>query len=113
MRAAVIGRAAFTARFGPGHGDGLLKALAARIARVAGDDGVAARWSGDAFLFAQAVFEDEREDTVVEHLSRPLVVRGAPDPMRLAFAETRVSTAAEVDAAIVMAETQMRAAHAS
>jgi len=78
----VDGFGAFNDAHGYGHGDALLKAVAARIARVAGDHGIAMRWSGDEFMLVRGVASGEPAE-FEEALGRAIVLRGADDPITL------------------------------
>ena len=105
---------AFNARHGTGHGDALLKAIGARLARMAGDDGLAVRWHGDAFLLVQAAAPGEWSDAD-ELLGRPIVVKGSEEPLTLglgiAHAEERVlvdALVADAEAALARARGQAR-----
>jgi len=78
----VDGFGAFSDAHGYGHGDALLKAVAARIARVAADHGVAMRWSGDEFLLVRAAAPGAPPQ-IEEALGRAIVVRGADEAVTL------------------------------
>jgi diguanylate cyclase (GGDEF)-like protein len=78
----IDGFTAFNARHGSGHGDALLKAIGARLVRLAGEQGVAARWHGDTFLLLQAGSTDDLGDAD-ELMGRPIVVKGNDEPLQL------------------------------
>jgi diguanylate cyclase (GGDEF)-like protein len=102
----IQGFRAFNAHHGGGHGDAMLKVIGARLARLAGDDAIAMRWSGDAFLLVQSGKADDMPDAR-ESLARPIVVKGSEEPLQLALgvAESDARTpldelAAEAEAAL-------------
>jgi len=100
---------AFNARHGTGHGDALLKAIAGRLARVAGDDGLAVRWGGDAFLLVEAAATDEWSDAD-ELLGRPIVVKGSEEPLTLALGLARAEQRVSIDALVADAEAALASA---
>ena len=99
----VIGFRAFNEQQGSGHGDAMLKAIATRLQRVAGDDGLAIRWGGDAFMLVQAGGADEMPDAE-DLLGRPIVVKGSEEPLRLALGSTETQTRVAFDALALQAE---------
>lgn len=103
----VDGMRDFNARFGMGHGDALLKALGARMASIAGERGMAMRWSGDRFLLLQAVPEQDSAATLAELIGRPLVVKGSGDPVRLSYGETCADKPTPFDALVAEAEARL------
>jgi diguanylate cyclase (GGDEF)-like protein len=103
----VIDFAAFNARHGSGHGDAMLKVIAARIARVAGDDTVVARWGGDAFLIVQSGPPDAMPDAQ-ELLGRPIVVKGTDEPLRLALGVAQTQERVPLDQLVAAAEAALR-----
>jgi diguanylate cyclase (GGDEF)-like protein len=105
----VVDFAAFNARHGSGHGDAMLKVIATRIARVAGEGAVAARWGGDAFLLAQAGPADGLPDTQ-ELLGRPIVVKGTDEPLRLVLGIAQTQSRVPLDQLVAEAEAALAAA---
>jgi diguanylate cyclase (GGDEF)-like protein len=103
----VVDFAAFNARHGSGHGDAMLKVIAARIARVAGDDTVVARWGGDAFLIVQSGPPDAMPDAQ-ELLGRPIVVKGTDEPLRLALGVAQTQERVPLDQLVAAAEAALR-----
>ena len=108
----VVGFTAFNAAHGSGHGDAMLKVVASRLARIAGETGVAARWSGDAFVLVEAGSAEAMPDAE-PLLGRPIVVKGSPEPLQLAFglaeSDERVAfdaLAARAEAALAKARTR-------
>ena len=75
---------AFNDTHGYGHGDALLKAVGARVARVAGEDGVAMRWSGDEFMLVRGIAAGEPAE-FEKALGRAIVLRGASDSITLSL----------------------------
>jgi diguanylate cyclase (GGDEF)-like protein len=107
LLADVVDFAAFNARHGNGNGDAMLKAIAGRLARVAGDDGVAMRWSGDAFVLVQAGREDDMPEAE-GLLARPIVVKGSEEPLRLALGSTTSAVRVPFDTLVAQAEAALR-----
>lgn len=105
----VVAFAAFNARHGSGHGDAMLKVIASRIARVAGDDAVAARWGGDAFMLAQSGPPDDMPDAQ-ELLGRPIVVKGTDEPLRLMLGIAQTQSRVPLDQLVAEAEAALAAA---
>jgi diguanylate cyclase (GGDEF)-like protein len=101
--------ASFNATHGAGRGDALLATIGQRLSRIAGDDGVAARWDGDAFLLAQAGAADAFADAS-ESLGRPIVVKGSDEPVMLDLGVATTAERIAVDALIARAEVALRAA---
>lgn len=99
----VDGFTAFNATHGTGNGDALLKAIGERLSRVTGDDGLAIRWSGDAFLLVQ-VSQPEDEAEADDFLGRPIVVKGTDAPLTLAVGSARASERVAIDALVTSAE---------
>jgi diguanylate cyclase (GGDEF)-like protein len=108
----IDGFTAFNAAHGPGHGDALLKAIAARLSRLAGDDGVAARWHGDAFLWIEAASAGGFADAG-ELLGRPIVVKGSAEPLTLSIGLGETSERTPVDALVGRAESALAVARAA
>jgi diguanylate cyclase (GGDEF)-like protein len=94
---------AFNDAQGYGHGDALLKAVAARIDRVAGQDGVSMRWSGDEFMLARAVSPGEPAD-FVEGLGRSIVLKGADAPITLSLGVAQTDTSVPFESLAARAE---------
>ena len=107
----VIGFRAFNEAQGSGHGDAMLKAIAARLQRVAGDDGLAIRWGGDAFMLVQAGGADDLPEAE-ELLGRPIVVKGSEEPLRLALGSTETETRVAFDSLALQAEAALAIARA-
>ena len=103
---------AFNAQQGAGHGDALLKTIGSRLARVAGDDGIAIRWHGDAFLLVQAGTPDEWPDAG-ERLGRPIVVKGSEAPLTLALGVAQAAERVTIDALAADAEAALAIARES
>jgi diguanylate cyclase (GGDEF)-like protein len=80
----VDGFGAFNDTHGYGQGDALLKAVAVRIARVAADQGVAMRWSGDEFMLVRAIPPGEPPD-IEEAIGRAIVARGVDEAITLSI----------------------------
>jgi len=97
---------AFNAEHGSGHGDALLKVIGERLSRMAGEDGLAIRWHGDAFLLVQVASPDEalEADSL---LGRPIVVRGSQAPLTLAVGTARTEERVPIDALVATAETAL------
>jgi diguanylate cyclase (GGDEF)-like protein len=93
----------FNAEHGTGHGDALLKVVGERLARVAGDDGLAIRWHGDAFLLVQVATPDE-ETGPGELLGRPIVVKGSQAPLTLSLGTAQTEERTTIDALVASAE---------
>ena len=93
----------FNAAHGAGHGDALLKVIGERLSRMAGDDGIAVRWHGDAFLLVQGATADDdaKADSL---LGRPIVVRGSQAPLTLAIGVARTQAREAIDAMVASAE---------
>lgn len=108
----VVGFAAFNAIHGNGHGDAMLKVIASRIARVAGEGAIAARWGGDAFLLVESGMPDAMPDAQ-ELLGRPIVVKGAEEPLRLAIGVAQTETRVLLDRLVADAEAALAAARSS
>ncbi|MDH5285788.1 MAG: diguanylate cyclase [Betaproteobacteria bacterium] len=108
----VVGFAAFNAIHGNGRGDAMLKVIASRIARVAGEGAVAARWGGDAFLLVESGMPDAMPDAQ-ELLGRPIVVKGAEEPLRLAIGVAQTEARVPLDRLVADAEAALAAARAS
>jgi diguanylate cyclase (GGDEF)-like protein len=89
----VDGFGAFSDAHGFGHADALLKAVASRIARVAGDRGIAMRWSGDQFMLVRAVTPGEPPQ-IEEALGRAIVVRGAEEAVTLSVGAVQTEESA-------------------
>lgn len=102
----VNGFGAFNALHGGGHGDAMLKVIAARLQRVAGENGVAMRWSGDAFMLVQAGSDDGMPDSD-ELLGRPIVVKGSQEPLQLAVGSAETETRVAFDALAAQAEASL------
>jgi diguanylate cyclase (GGDEF)-like protein len=100
---------AFNAAHGTGHGDALLKAIASRLARIAGEDGLAARWSGDAFLLVEAAAPGDFADAR-ERLGRPIVVKGSADPVTLSLGIAETDERLPIDTLVSRAEASLAAA---
>jgi diguanylate cyclase (GGDEF)-like protein len=94
---------AFNAEHGTGHGDALLKVIGERMSRMAGEDGLAIRWHGDAFLLVQVAAPDEALDAD-SLLGRPIVVRGSQAPLTLAVGTARTEERVAIDALVASAE---------
>jgi diguanylate cyclase (GGDEF)-like protein len=94
---------AFNARHGTGHGDALLKRIGNRLARVAGEDGLAVRWHGDTFLLVQSVAPSEVSDAD-ELLGRPIVVKGSEEPLTLALGIAQAEQRVSIDSLVADAE---------
>jgi GGDEF domain-containing protein len=107
----VIGFRAFNEAQGSGHGDAMLKAIAARLKRVAGDEGLAIRWGGDAFMLVQTGGADELPEPE-ELLGRPIVVKGSEEPLRLALGSTQTETRVAFDTLALQAEASLAIARA-
>jgi GGDEF domain-containing protein len=107
----VIGFRAFNEAQGSGHGDAMLKAIAARLQRVAGDEGLAIRWGGDAFMLVQTGGADELPEAE-ELLGRPIVVKGSEEPLRLALGSTETETRVAFDTLALQAEAALAIARA-
>lgn len=105
----VVGFTAFNAAHGSGHGDAMLKVVASRLARLAGESGVAARWSGDAFVLVEAGSKDAMPDAE-PLLGRPIVVKGSPEPLQLAFGLAESDERVTFDALVARAEADLAAA---
>ncbi len=89
----VDGFGAFNDAHGCGHGDALLKAVGARIARVAADQGVVMRWGGDEFMLVRAAAPGEPPE--IEHaLGRAIVVRGADEAVTLSVGAVQTEQSA-------------------
>ena len=108
----IDGFGAFNDAYGYGHGDALLKAVAARVARIAGDDGVALRSSGDEFMIVRGIASSEPIE-YEQALGRAIALRGTTDPitfsMGTAQTESSVpfeSLAARACDALVTARTE-------
>lgn len=99
----VDGFTAFNAAHGSGHGDAMLKVIASRLARIAGDEGVAMRWGGDAFALVQAGPPDDMPPAR-ELLARPIVVKGLETPLQLAFGSVEADARAPFDQLAARAE---------
>ncbi len=95
--------ASFNAEHGTGHGDALLKVIGERLTRMAGDDGLAIRWHGDAFMLVQVAAPDEAMDGD-NLLGRPIVVRGSQAPLTLAVGAAHTEERAPIDALVASAE---------
>ena len=108
----VDGFTAFNEAHGPGHGDALLKAIGARLARLAGDDGIAARWHGDAFLWIEAASPGAFADAN-ELLGRPIVVKGSAEPLTLSIGIAETSERTPVDMLVGRAESALASARAA
>lgn len=106
LLADIRGFSHFNATHGSGHADALLKAMATRFARLVGDDGVAARWEGDCFLLMLCGTPETFPDTG-ELLGRPVVVKGAAEPLQITFGVAEVDRKTAVDALIAMAEADL------
>lgn len=104
----IVDFAAFNARHGGGHGDAMLKVIAARIARVAGEDAVVVRWGGDAFLIAQSGPPDDMPDAQ-ELFGRPIVVKGADEPLRLVLGIAHAPSRVPLDQLVAEAEAALAA----
>lgn len=103
----VDGMRDFNVRFGMGHGDALLKALGARLASIAGERGIAMRWSGDRFLLVQAVPEEDDAATLAELIGRPLVVKGSGEPVHLSYGEASTDKPMPFDTLVAEAEVRL------
>ena len=103
---------AFNAAHGTGHGDALLKAIGERLARVAGEDGLAIRWHGDAFLVVQVDSPDETL-AIDDVLGRPIVVKGSQAPLTLAIGSARTEERMTLDALVASAEAALARARPS
>jgi diguanylate cyclase (GGDEF)-like protein len=99
----VVDFAAFNARHGSGHGDAMLKVIAARVARVAGEGAIVARWGGDAFLVVQSGPPDDMPDAQAL-LGRPIVVKGTDEPLRLALGVAQTQERVPLDQLVAAAE---------
>jgi GGDEF domain-containing protein len=106
-----VGFAAFNAIHGNGHGDAMLKVIASRIARVAGEGAVAARWGGDAFLLVESGMPGAMPDAQ-ESLGRPIVVKGAEEPLRLAIGVAQTEARVSLDRLVADAEAALAVARA-
>lgn len=104
----VDGFTAFNARHGSGHGDALLKAIGARLARLAGEEGVAARWHGDTFLLLQAGSADDLVDAN-ELMGRPIVVKGNEEPLQLQLGVAATELRMPIDKLVSDAEAALAA----
>jgi diguanylate cyclase (GGDEF)-like protein len=100
---------AFNAKHGHGHGDAMLKVIAARIARVAGEGAVTMRWSGDAFVLVQSGPADDLPDAR-DLLGRPIVVKGADEPLTLAVGIATSAVKAPFDRLVADAEAALASA---
>lgn len=105
----VVDFAAFNARHGSGHGDAMLKVIAARIARVAGEDAVVVRWGGDAFLIAQSGPPDDMPDAQ-DGFGRPIVVKGADEPLHLVLGAAQSASRVPLDQLVAEAEAALATA---
>ena len=103
LMADVNGFTAFNARHGTGHGDALLKSIGSRLARVAGEDGIAVRWHGDTFLLVQVESPGEGSDAD-EQLGRPIVVKGSEESLTLALGIVQADKRVSIDALVADAE---------
>jgi diguanylate cyclase (GGDEF)-like protein len=101
----------FNAQHGTGQGDALLKVIGERVARMAGEDGLAIRWHGDAFLLVQAASPDEALEAD-GLLGRPIVVRGSQAPLTLAVGTASTDERATIDALVASAEGALARARA-
>lgn len=101
----IDGFGAFNDAHGYGHGDALLKAVAARVTRIAGDEGVALRWSGDEFMLVRGIASGEPTE-FEDSLGRSIVLRGADDPITLS------TGAAQTDARVPFESLAARAEEA-
>lgn len=99
---------AFNARHGAGYGDAMLKAIAGRIGRVAGDQGAAMRWSGDAFVLVQSGPPDDMPQDD-ELLARPIVVKGVDEPLQLAIGVAAADERVAFEQLVAQAEADLRA----
>jgi GGDEF domain-containing protein len=87
----IDGFGAFNDAHGYGHGDALLKAVAARVTRIAGDEGVALRWSGDEFMLVRGIASGEPTE-FEDSLGRSIVLRGADEPITLSTGAAQTDT---------------------
>lgn len=104
----VDGFRAFNARHGTGQGDAMLKVIAARLLRVAGSEGLAARWSGDAFLLVHAGAAEAMPDAD-EMLARPIVVKGSAEPLQLVLGSAETDERVTLDRLVAEAEEALAA----
>ena len=101
----------FNAEHGTGQGDALLKVIGERIVRMAGEDGLAIRWHGDAFLLVQVAAPEEALEAD-GLLGRPIVVRGSQAPLTLAVGTASTDERATIDALVASAEGALARARA-
>jgi diguanylate cyclase (GGDEF)-like protein len=104
----VDGFSGFNARHGAGNGDALLKAIGARLARLAGSEGLAIRWHGDTFLLAEASAPDAFHDAQAL-LGRPIVVKGADEPVTMSLGIAETDARIGVDELVARAESALAA----
>jgi len=102
----------FNAEHGSGHGDALLKVIGERLSRMAGEDGLAIRWHGDAFLLVQVAAAEEGLDAD-SLLGRPIVVRGSQAPLTLSVGAARAEERTPIDALVASAEAELARVRAS
>jgi diguanylate cyclase (GGDEF)-like protein len=102
----VEGMRAFNAKYGHGQGDALLKMLAARVAHIAGERGIAARWSGDRFLLVQTT-AIESAAPLADVFGRPVVIKGSDESVRLAWGDVTVDAPVAIDDVIAQAEERL------
>ena len=102
---------AFNARHGAGTGDAILKTIAARLARLAGEEGVAVRWHADTFLLVESAAPGALADAG-DLLGRPIVVKGAEEPLTLSVGSAETLERVPVDRLIGDAEASLALAQA-
>lgn len=93
----------FNARQGAGAGDAILKAIAARLSRLAGETGIAIRWHGDTFVLVHSAVPGALPNAG-ELLGRPIVVRGSDEPVTLSIGSAETAERVAVDRLIAEAE---------
>ncbi|NDP43865.1 MAG: GGDEF domain-containing protein, partial [Aromatoleum sp.] len=76
---------------GPGFGDTVLKAVGARLARAAGDNGVAIRWGAAEFVVVHADLPESLA-AVADLVRRPMVVKGLDLPVTVAVGHAETTT---------------------